>query len=48
MITVLYCLAICCYEQEDMEAALDYTRRSLQIEPDHEEALDLLKALSGE
>ncbi|WP_340025895.1 tetratricopeptide repeat protein [Paenibacillus sp. FSL K6-1096] len=48
VITVLYCLAICCYEQEDMEAALDYTRRSLQIEPDHEEALDLLKALSGE
>ncbi|WP_339311667.1 tetratricopeptide repeat protein [Paenibacillus sp. FSL M7-0896] len=46
VITVLYCLAICSYEQEDDEAALDYTRRSLLIEPEHEEALELLAALS--
>lgn len=43
---MLYCLAICSYEQEDDEAALDYTRRSLLIEPEHEEALELLAALS--
>lgn len=46
VITVLYCLAICSYELEDLEAAMDYTRRALVLEPENEEALDLLAALS--
>lgn len=46
VVTVLYCLAICCYELEDDAGALEYTRKALVIEPDHEEALDLLNALS--
>ncbi|MEK8216343.1 tetratricopeptide repeat protein [Paenibacillus sp. FSL L8-0463] len=46
VITVLYCLAICSYELEDLEAALEYTRKALVLEPEHEEALDLLAALS--
>lgn len=41
--TVLYCLAICCYELELDEEALEYTRQALVLEPDHEEALALLK-----
>ncbi|GAB6988764.1 hypothetical protein [Paenibacillus pini] len=44
--TVLYCLAICCYELELEEEAMEYTREALVIEPDHEEALALLNALS--
>ncbi|MNF15985.1 Tetratricopeptide repeat protein [compost metagenome] len=46
VVTVLYCLAICCYELEDDAGALEYTRQALVIEPEHEEALDLLNALS--
>jgi hypothetical protein len=46
VVTVLYCLAICCYELQDDAGALDYTRRALVLEPEHEEALDLLAALS--
>ncbi|MCJ8010707.1 tetratricopeptide repeat protein [Paenibacillus sp. KQZ6P-2] len=45
--TVLYCLAICSYELGMMDSALAYTREALVLEPDHEEALDLLHALSG-
>ncbi|MNW70360.1 Tetratricopeptide repeat protein [compost metagenome] len=48
VVTVLYCLAICSYELEDLEAALEYTRQALVLEPEHEEALDLLAALSGD
>lgn len=47
VVTVLYCLAICSYELEDDAAALEYTRKALVLEPEHEEALDLLAALSG-
>lgn len=46
VVTVLYCLAICCYELQDEAGALEYTRRALVLEPEHEEALDLLAALS--
>lgn len=41
--TVLYCLAICCYELGMDEVALQYTREALVLEPGHEEALALLK-----
>lgn len=41
--TVLYCLAICSYELELEEEALEYTRAALVLEPEHEEALALLK-----
>ncbi|CAK4833589.1 unnamed protein product [Aphanomyces euteiches] len=44
--TVLYCLAICSYELGLEEAALEYIREALVLEPEHEEALALLKALS--
>lgn len=46
--TVLYCLAICCYELDQIESALAYTREALIQEPEHEEALDLLHALTGD
>ncbi|MNI65963.1 Tetratricopeptide repeat protein [compost metagenome] len=46
VVTVLYCLAICSYELEDDEGALEYTRQALVLEPEHEEALDLLAALT--
>jgi len=46
--TVLYCLAICSYELDQLELAIAYTREALVLEPDHVEALDLLRALSGE
>lgn len=40
--TVYYCLAICCFELTLDEEALKYTRKLLELEPDHEEALALL------
>ncbi|MFE6796329.1 SAM-dependent methyltransferase [Paenibacillus chitinolyticus] len=40
--TVFYCLAICCFELELVEDALSYTRKLLELEPDHEEALALI------
>lgn len=46
--TVLYCLAICSYELEILDLALEYTRKALVLEPEHEEALDLLQALEAE
>lgn len=41
--TVLFCLAICCYELGQEDTALKYTREALVLEPDHEEALELLR-----
>ncbi|MCG7408303.1 tetratricopeptide repeat protein [Paenibacillus sp. ACRRX] len=40
--TVFYCLAICCFELELEDDALQYTRKLVELEPDHEEALELL------
>lgn len=40
--TVYYCLAICCFELELEEDALNYTKELLKLEPDHEEALALV------
>ncbi|MFC5468096.1 tetratricopeptide repeat protein [Cohnella suwonensis] len=40
---VYYCLAICCFESESIDEGLDYARKLLELEPDHEEALALLK-----
>ncbi|WP_442603996.1 tetratricopeptide repeat protein [Paenibacillus sp. KN14-4R] len=42
--TILCCLAICCYELGLDEAALAYTREVLVLEPDHEDALAMLKS----
>lgn len=42
--TVYYCLAICCFELELEEDALNYIRLLLKQEPDHEEALALLQS----
>ncbi|MEQ7054220.1 SAM-dependent methyltransferase [Paenibacillaceae sp. P-4] len=41
--TVIFCLAICCYELGQEDTALKYTREALVLEPDHEEALELLR-----
>ncbi|MCR8642921.1 tetratricopeptide repeat protein [Paenibacillus sp. N1-5-1-14] len=41
--TVYYCLAICCFELELEEDALNYTRQLVALEPDHEEAVALLQ-----
>ncbi|SFT24007.1 SAM-dependent methyltransferase [Paenibacillus sp. BC26] len=46
--TVLFCLAICSYEQGDKEAAMVYLRDALVLEPEHEDALALLHALTAE
>lgn len=43
--TVYYCLAICCFELELEEDALNYMRELLKLEPDHEEALALVHRL---
>jgi len=40
--TVFYCLAICCFELGLEEEALQNTRKLVELEPDHEEALALL------
>lgn len=40
--TVFYCLAICCFELNLEEDALNFTRKLIELEPDHEEALELL------
>ncbi|MFD2117201.1 SAM-dependent methyltransferase [Paenibacillus yanchengensis] len=40
--TVFYCLTTCCFEMELEEDALYYLRKLLELEPDHEEALELL------
>ncbi|MDQ0196450.1 SAM-dependent methyltransferase [Paenibacillus wynnii] len=41
VMTVLYSLAICCYELGMEEAAANYTRRALTLEPENEEAKEL-------
>ncbi|MFB0844680.1 SAM-dependent methyltransferase [Paenibacillus oleatilyticus] len=46
--TVYYCLAICCFELELEEDALNYIRMFLKHEPDHEEALALLHRFEQE
>ncbi|MCM3272751.1 tetratricopeptide repeat protein [Paenibacillus elgii] len=46
--TVFYCLAICCFELELEEDALNYVRMLLKHEPDHEEALALLQKFEQE
>lgn len=43
--TVYFCLAICSLEMEREDEARTYLQRALTLEPDHEEALALLKAL---
>ncbi|GKU78860.1 tetratricopeptide repeat protein [Paenibacillus sp. L3-i20] len=43
---ILYNLAICCYELEQEEAALDYLRQVLALEPKHDEALQLFQSLN--
>lgn len=44
---VLYDLAVCCYELELENEALNYTREVLVMEPDHEEARSLLQSLES-
>jgi len=39
--TVLYSLAICCYELERHAEAVEYTQKALTLEPENEEALEL-------
>ncbi|MCR8844471.1 tetratricopeptide repeat protein [Paenibacillus sp. SC116] len=41
--TVYYCLAICCFELGLEEDALEYTRKLVELEPDNEEAIELLQ-----
>lgn len=43
--TVYYCLAVCGFELELMEDAEKYLRKLIELEPEHEEALALLKLL---
>ncbi|WNQ13081.1 tetratricopeptide repeat protein [Paenibacillus aurantius] len=43
--TVLYCLAICSYELGLEEAAMEYLREALVLEPEYEEAMVLLNCL---
>ncbi|WP_434753254.1 tetratricopeptide repeat protein [Paenibacillus amylolyticus] len=43
--TLLYDLAVCCYELEQEQEALAYARRVLEIDPEHEEAASFLKGL---
>ncbi|MBT2293365.1 tetratricopeptide repeat protein [Paenibacillus albidus] len=47
VMAVLYSLAICSYELGDEAGAAHYTRRALALEPDNEEARDLLAALNA-
>lgn len=43
--TVYYCLAVCCFELEQDEDAVRYLKELLALEPDHEEAVELLKIM---
>ncbi|MDQ6423448.1 tetratricopeptide repeat protein [Paenibacillus sp. LHD-117] len=45
--TVYYCLAICCFELEQDDDALHYLRALLELEPDHEEARELLNGIES-
>ena len=40
--TVYYCLAISCFELDQIEEGEQYLRKLLEVEPDHEEALALI------
>jgi tetratricopeptide (TPR) repeat protein len=46
--TLYYCLAICCFELGMDEEGLSYTRKLLEVEPDHEEALALVNHFDGD
>ncbi|MCL6604482.1 MAG: tetratricopeptide repeat protein [Paenibacillus sp.] len=45
--TVLYSLAICCYELEMADAAVVYTRKALELEPENEAAKELHALLTS-
>lgn len=45
--TVYYCLAICCLELDLLEEAVQYLQSLLTLEPDHEEARELLNHLQN-
>ncbi|MEO3946018.1 SAM-dependent methyltransferase [Gorillibacterium sp. CAU 1737] len=45
--TVYYCLAICCFELEVEDEALTYLKELVKLEPDHEEALELIQRLES-
>ncbi len=44
---VYYSLAICCFELGLEELGVHYTRKLLELEPEHEEALALLEGFDG-
>jgi len=44
--TVYYCLAVCCFELELDETGLMYTKKLLELEPDHEEALAIVQSFA--
>ncbi|NOU92428.1 tetratricopeptide repeat protein [Paenibacillus sp. LMG 31456] len=44
--SVLYSMAICCYEAGIHDDAREYAHRALAMEPEHEEALELLMLLN--
>lgn len=46
--TVYYCLAICCFEVEEIDDAVKYLRKLIQLEPDHQEALALISHFDAE
>jgi len=46
VVPVLYSLAICSYELGSEADAVNYIRRALALEPENEEALELLQALN--
>lgn len=46
--TVYYCLAICCFELDLIDEALNYMRELIRLEPDHEEARALLQKFESE
>ncbi|GLX69801.1 SAM-dependent methyltransferase [Paenibacillus glycanilyticus] len=46
--TVYYCLAICCFDLDLEEQAVEYLRQLVRLEPDHDEALALLSNFDPE
>jgi len=42
--TVYYGLAVCCFELELVEEGLEYTRKLLELEPDNEDAMAIIKS----
>ncbi|MHA7965063.1 tetratricopeptide repeat protein [Paenibacillus sp. CAU 1782] len=45
--TIYYCLTVCCFELGMDDEGLSYTRKLLELEPDHEEALALVQHFEG-